>query len=332
MDTKTIPSFHIGLKGQYKIEIKRNNTIIKETDWFDNLITDYGLLEYKKYRHIDSFECHIGTGTGTPSVSDTKLETRLKTSDTSNRSSLVEENKKAACIYEFTFPKGSVIGNITEVGVKYYYGSVLFSRSLITDSNNVLTALTITDIDELTVYYKILIKFPTEDTQPFTIVNNGVTHTVIGRRILKTKAIPHSWANLTSVLSEGDGEGILGYSSNFILSDNLNNSNDRLFKPIDSYNYNYDYIHNSDNGVSSVDQLTINPNLPELTSKIILKHAHCNWSTGIKYVAALNRMFKYFHPDGSNTGFLYYFEFDPPLVKTDEQELHITYKVTWGRE
>ena len=329
MSNKIIPNIHIDLKGQYKIEIKRNNTIIKETDWFDNLITDYGLLEYKRSLYSSDFECHIGTGTATPSVSDTKLETHFKTSDTAGRSSLVEENKKAACIYKFTFPKGSVIGNITEVGVRYYNSASLFSRSLITDSNNIPTALTITDIDELTVYYKILIKFPTEDTQPFTIVNNGVTHTVIGRRVLKNKAHPHYFADLTSVLNNNDSTSWVATSSNFILSDNPNGG--YLFDKNnnDDYNYIYGYSHE----IKLVDYLDINPDLPELTTKIILNHTVCNWSDGIKYVAALNKMFNSFYVDGSNgTWSLYYFEFDPPLVKTNEQELHITYKMTWGRE
>ena len=325
MSNKIIPNLHIDLKGQYKIEIKRNNTIIKETDWFDNLITDYGLLEYKRSLYSSDFECHIGTGTATPSVSDTKLETHFKTSDTVGRSSLVEENKKAACIYKFTFPKGSVIGNITEVGVSYYDSASLFSRSLITDSNNIPTALTITDIDELTVYYKILIKFPTEDTQPFTIVNNGVTHTVIGRRVLKNRAHPGYSANLTSMVGQTDSRGMAVTDSTAILSDNPNGG--YLFKG------NFNYIYSYDSGIRLVDYLDINPDLPELTTKIIVNHTVCNWSNGIKYVAALNKMFNSFYvDDGNSTWSLYYFEFDPPLVKTDEQELHITYKMTWGRE
>ena len=322
---ETIP-LNIGLKGQYKIEIKRNNTIIKETDWFDNLITDYGISNAKE-GEIE--RCEVGTGTTTPSILDLKLEQRIAFIDQHPTVSNSIENNKKATVYKFTFPKGSVIGNITEVGVRYYNSASLFSRSLITDSNNIPTALTITDIDELTVYYKILIKFPTEDTQPFTIVNNGVTHTVIGRRILKTKAIPHYFANLTSVLNNNDTTSWVATSSNFILSDNPNGG--YLFDKNNNDDYNYIYGYSDE--IKLVDYLDINPDLPELTTKIILNHTVCNWSDGIKYVAALNKMFNSFYVDGSNgTWSLYYFEFDPPLVKTNEQELHITYKMTWGRE
>ena len=172
MNSLTKPQ--LGLSGQYRVEIKRNGIIIKETDWFDNLITNTGLDYLGSDRTV--FKCKVGTGTSAPNVLDFSLSNELASvhlhidgvysSNTAVQvTNSLEPNFITSYTYNCVFPQGAVVGNITEVGI----GPVtegLFSRALITDSNNVPTSLTLLAIDQLTLYYKLTVA-------PVISVTNG---------------------------------------------------------------------------------------------------------------------------------------------------------------
>ena len=158
---------------------------------FDNLITDYGISKAGDTTYYPLGICLVGTGTTTPTVNDINLDQYLNQTRETGDTVYSIENNKLAEVRKYTFTKGSVVGNITEVGVANGYGSItvsnqnLVSRTLITDSNNVPLALTVTSLDELTVYYKFLYSVSMNDTPVYVFTNNGVNHNVKLRRVCK---------------------------------------------------------------------------------------------------------------------------------------------------
>ena len=306
----------IGMSGKYKIEIKRNNTIIKETDWFDNLITDYGISNAKEDIIL---RCVVGTGVTTPTVLDLKLEQQIAFIDQHPVISNSIENNKKATVYKFTFPKGSVIGNITEVGVSNW-GSTdkIISRSLITDSNNIPTALTITDIDELSVYYKILMSVSFADSPVYVLNYNNTNYNVKIKRLFKhIPAVDSSYGYL------GSFSGNYSFRSMVYGDYPLSNVNDNSNTPFPNANN----TTNSVNYVSyGIIEQVIEKGSNFVIRKVILKNTEYNDARGIRYFPLISGDFYI------NYSSLYYFEFDPPLVKTNTQELSFTYKVSWGRD
>ncbi len=317
---ETIP-LNIGLKGQYKIEIKRNNTIIKETDWFDNLITDYGIKRiYRTNNFLDSnlTHCLIGTGGTAPKVSDTSLSVFFKkTSGSLNNSTTVGNNTNS--IYRYVFPKGSVIGNITEVGCSDGVNS-LVSRSLITDSNNEVLPLEVTDQDELIVYYNFITKHSSADGNPFTLLFNGVNHTVTLRRINKNNA--SSLDSAVNVFPKKVSSNILLGISGAYNKDKFNNTTNNPFVDIED-----EHIYIGSNVIVTNKSFTDN----SYTATITYPRDILNFTSGVRYIALALEDFRNYGSSKFNMCSKYYFEFDPPLMKTRSEELQFTYKVTWSR-
>lgn len=135
------------------------------TGWFDNLILDQGLRIFASNNmsftggQWPGSKCYIGTSGVAPAPNQTQLLGPITSAD---RSTYVMSNPDSSNGYElsatmsFVFTKGQVIGNMAEIGVGWDRSiNNLFSRTLIVDSNGNPTTLTLTDIDQLTVYYKI---------------------------------------------------------------------------------------------------------------------------------------------------------------------------------
>lgn len=173
----------IGLSGQYRAEIRRNGIIIQETDWFDNLITDSGLNYLGG--NVPVLKCKVGTGTNVPNVLDVSLSNELGSAFlstdqwgwSSNLSAQVTNSLEPDFIsshtYACSFAQGSVVGNVTEVGIGPAAGN-LFSRALITDNNSTPTTLTLLAIDQLTLYYKLTITPILTQTNGSVSINNVV--------------------------------------------------------------------------------------------------------------------------------------------------------------
>lgn len=149
-----------GMAGEYRLVLNEGTDRELKTDWFDNLITDYGLNNLRVNNIRRLAYARVGTGTVSPSNGDTTLNSHLAASaiNTSKptASSLGSPTYKAALTMQYTFSQGSVVGNITEIGVgTTATGSDLFSRALIVDGVGNPTALAVSAIDQLTVYYRL---------------------------------------------------------------------------------------------------------------------------------------------------------------------------------
>lgn len=166
------------MAGEYKLVVSRGGEVVQETDWFDNIVLDLGLNrlgvqsgDYFRY-------CRLGTGVSTPIESQMTLDSQIGYTSRSSSQSDSCYNVGAptyACLYTFsyTFAQGSVIGNVSEIGVGWgATGNSLFSRALITDSYGNPTSISIIAIDQLTVYYRFKM-FPTLTDSSGSFVING---------------------------------------------------------------------------------------------------------------------------------------------------------------
>lgn len=146
-------------QGEYRL-VKQaiDGSVVQDTGWFPNLITDGGLNRMGSGTWVGA--CDIGTGTSTPSFSDTAL-TNFSARSTAVGSSIGNTGSPlyiGEMTYNAVFAFGTLNGNYTEVGMAYLVsGSTynLFSKALILDGSSSPTSITILPTEQLTVYYKI---------------------------------------------------------------------------------------------------------------------------------------------------------------------------------
>ncbi len=162
------------VSGEYKFIKKTNGVVTLETDWIPNLITNIGMDRLGAPSTGVFSYCRVGTGNSTPDFTNTQLDAQIAVSaQISSAGSNVSDgapNYGMLKTTTFTFAQGAVVGNVTEVGVGWATtGATLFSRALILDGAGNPTTLTLTSIDQLTVFYRVRM-LPT-----ITDVNGSVT-------------------------------------------------------------------------------------------------------------------------------------------------------------
>jgi hypothetical protein len=172
------------LAGQYKYQITRANGQIEESPWMNNLITDNGLnmLGESSATVFDALQ--VGTGTNAVAASQSTLTQFLKATALSfvGTVRLGGAAHKSEHTYKAIFPQGDVVGIITELGVgrDTTGDGNIFSRALVVDANDVPTSMTIVALDQLTVFYKIIVTPPLNTvTGSFDIA--GVTYNYTAR-------------------------------------------------------------------------------------------------------------------------------------------------------
>lgn len=173
------------LKGEYKLVVTSPDGTTKETGWIPNLILDQGLdglsSEDSSLSGIFAY-MQVGTGTSTPTVSQTALEAPIATENT-DYTQFAYENAGSAGGYAATqtvwvnFPQGAVVGNITEIGIGSSlppgYTNVLFSRALIVDESSNPVSISVSAFDQLTTYYRLTVTPTiTSTTGTVTIAGN----------------------------------------------------------------------------------------------------------------------------------------------------------------
>lgn len=313
-----IASPQLALSGQYRAEIRRNGQLIQETDWFDNLITDYGLDFLTTYTTGSEpgaiGHCKVGTGSSTPTVLQTALDAQIAnkintTSYGGSSTSIINSgapNYLVTHTFTFTFPQGSVLGNITEVGVgPSALNEKLFSRALITDTNGDPSSLTLIAIDQLTIYYKLNIAPPLIDY----VGTVNISGTTYGYKSRYPRIANSFFASTTSFcfysgLAFSSTGGNIYSVGNFVDGD--------LTKRISATSDNVSVAGN-------------NINDPYLNGTLYRKMIFRvpitagNWPTGIK---AIDFTF------GPTTCEMV---FDTPIIKTNTQVLSIEIQASWGR-
>lgn len=185
----------VKLKGRYKVrKFNELGEVTQDTGWFDNLITNQGLDQIGGYQFAYNvggpfflIACSVGTGTNTPSVSDTQLQTfgaaapTLGSGVTAPSSLTYNAGPPSywACIMEYTFPAGSATGTWSEIGVGNWTANTdtqpwLFSHALI-QSGGSPTTITVLSNESLQVTYELDYYINTT-TNSYSFVMSTVTY------------------------------------------------------------------------------------------------------------------------------------------------------------
>lgn len=158
----------VTLAGRYRLGARRPDGRLRPVaGWFDNLILDAGLDEMAANRTwLDC--CQLGGGLSQPAADQTTLESF--TVGTSNR---IAANSAAAGSAPYRgasqitwrFPVGSVVGEVSEIGVgsSAAGGTPLFSRARIKDILGDDTAVEYLADEAPEVTYELAVIPPTED-------------------------------------------------------------------------------------------------------------------------------------------------------------------------
>ncbi len=195
----------VGLEGWYTLRaIRRSGRVTRERVFkveacrelppFHNLITNLGLNRFGS-TGADSLytRCHVGTGTSTPSVTDTQLQTFLAAVSTSNPTTAISNSGPPDYYSYRTFTWASAIGalgnnNLTEIGISgQNTNGLLFSRELIRDSGGNPTAFPISSDEQLEVTYELRL-YPNLTDVPATVMVGSNSHDTITRPIAVTNA------------------------------------------------------------------------------------------------------------------------------------------------
>lgn len=174
---KPIFNTHLLLKGRYKCKVFSANGVLKqETDWFDNLITNQGLDQIGSAAiplgspfggpYLNGV-CSVGTGTTTPSFSDTQLTSYGAASSPqtgglwgSNVAYVAGPPSYWSSVWVYTFNAGVATGTWSEIGVGNWYHTSdtqpeLFSHALIVDGSGNPTTVTVLSTESLQVTYEL---------------------------------------------------------------------------------------------------------------------------------------------------------------------------------
>lgn len=286
----------VGLSGRFKIEKIKNNRRQVLLDWFPNLITNNGLNLMVGSAKFN--KCFVGSGSGTPQVSDTQLESLIAESDSAGSidSGIDTNNKFTYMRRTFTFDAGSATGNLSEIGVGAS-STDLFSRALILDDHGNPTTITVLSDEILVVTYECRVNQPLGD---YNLSVDGYSVVLRAQSIGDTDAWagPHRPIYMDTEVSTADPGRASAWTG-----------------PIGDV---YSTPSGTRYGRSSVSTDSYNDNSYTLTGEILFDISDANdtltafsWSW-----AAMGG---------------WQMSVDPPIVKTSSDELRIKTRVTWGR-
>ena len=173
----------MSIAGEFLIEVRRGGELVTNTGWFDNLITDGGLDRLATGLVICQYGS-IGTGTTAPANGNTALVAfvaQVNGAIADSNSNGGTPNYIAQGTVRWVFAQGAVVGNMAEVGAGWgASGTNLFSRALILDGGGAPTTLTLTSLDQLTLYYRDTVTPATTDLTG-TVTLGGQTYNYTGR-------------------------------------------------------------------------------------------------------------------------------------------------------
>jgi hypothetical protein len=154
----------MGLAGRFKLTMTNvTDGSVRETEWFDNIVTDSGLNGIGTTNMVA--RCYVGTGSTTPADTDTALTSFLAANSSggtpvSAASVSSPYYSKNTMVYRFA--AGVAAGNISEIGIAPS-GTVpqpLFSHALVLDGGGSPTTVTVLSDEILDVTYEIRAYYP----------------------------------------------------------------------------------------------------------------------------------------------------------------------------
>lgn len=178
------PETEVGFYGEIEV-IKKTRGIVTRHLKFRNVITDVGLkhmAEISQYAigvHNCIYLCQLGTGTTTPTSSDTTLEAYSTYKQYSSISSGGATNDYYAKI-QFEFGLSEAIGSWSELGMSWTFssGSNVFCRMLFKDEGGNPITITKTSDDTMTIIYYLHAIRTSDTPTENTITIDSTTYTV----------------------------------------------------------------------------------------------------------------------------------------------------------
>lgn len=269
-------------------------------DWFPNLILEGGLErmgESADYMQA----CRVGAGSTPPTINDTTLDSQVAT--TTGISGNVAGAQSVEPYFgwrrrTYRFPEGSAAGNLSEVGVGWGSGGLLFSRALISDPGGAPTTISVGTDETLDVTYELRMYTPVGDLTG-TVNIAGVNHAWVSRAGSVTNSAQWSPGPTGSVVGPVTGTALTG--------------------PIGP-------VTGGPSGATSSLSLvrgSYAPNSRKISTTLTAGLTQGNLAGGIRSILLQG---------GVGRVGTYQIEFDPPIPKDATKLFSLTFEISWARK
>lgn len=293
---------------KFKAIVKKDNKVIKESGWSNNLVLDAGLNRMSVDTWIN--RCCVGTGNSLPSNGQTMLDSFIA-STTTHKDGLAVANTLVAPYYygyrmTWVFSVGVAAGNLSEVGLGWGNAN-LWNRALLRDIAGNPTTLTVLSDESLEIIAEVRCYPATSISGSFPLVDkNDVLiseHTYIGLPVIANQAT----SSFGRVILGYDGSPAANYSC-IALSESMGSS--ITSKPTA-------YIENTSN--------------PNATTYPTLKSAKavCTFPPDRTNFAHKTLFLRNTLLADTNIG--YKLEISPPISKTNLESMVYEFTLSWGR-
>lgn len=294
------------ISGLYKYKLLDKDGKVKQSGQFKNLITDAGMDYLNQSGNFHVYFLSIGSGTSAPAFSDTQLQARITTSTQVAWRNSVKDNPPYGAVGTATYTLKNTSGNgwnVSEVGIgPETNGSQLFSRALVLDAAEQPTTITVLVGETLIVTYEYTYWLPEDDQVSSFILggNKGGEEIQVTARPLGVKNPSYRTVASERMTHGGDNDqAVTAVSAGALV-------------PVTDILLANPY-------------LKITPYPGVAVSRGVTRHrftfpiAVGNFPTGVR---TLSR----------KLGQSYWqFEFNPPIMKTADDELTFTIEHVWGR-
>lgn len=296
----------LGISGRYKLRATRPDGAVRsESPWMQNLILDTGLNALGTQEPID--KCWVGTGSATPLVTDTALQSPLASVTTSSPENGTFGISPAPDYYRwrwfgFRFGAGVAAGNLTEVGVSSAT-NVFFSRSLIKDDLGQPTSFTVLADETLDVIYELQV-YPDLVDSVYSKTFNGTTYEFTSRVASVTYSHPSQLLGYISFHSVAPGSNQAAHAYSGTIGD-ITQVPSGSGSPADGFTR------------------------PTYSNNSLKNNIDYKWSLNYGNFAEGIKSF-YIRPN-YNAWFRTQIGVNPPIMKTTNHVFALSCEVSWGR-
>lgn len=294
------------ISGMYKYKLLDKDGKVKQSGQFKNLITDAGMDYLNQSGNFDVYYLSIGSGTNAPAFSDTQLQARIATSAKVPWSNSVKDNPPYGAVGTATYTLKNTTGtgwNVSEIGIgPETNGSNLFSRALVLDAAEQPTTIVVLNGETLIVTYEYTYWLPEDDQVSSFILggNKGGEEIQVTARPLSVKDPTYRTEAAQRMTHGGDqNQAQTAVSAGALV-------------PVTNISLANPY-------------LKITPYPGVAVSRGVTRHRFTfpisvgNFPTGVRTLSRkLGQSF-------------WQFEFNPPIMKTADDELTFTIEHVWGR-
>lgn len=295
-----VANINYGVSGRYKIHAHTADGKQRLlADWFDNLITNNGLdlLADKSWTQGFMSRCVVSADTAAPSVGQSSVSDIVASTSTANfnQGAIDEVNRYVTQTRSWQFSQGAAAGNISTIAVGLADDN-LGSIALVRNSNGDPVTINVQNNEFLTVTYQLKVKQPISDITYDDI--DG--HAVVMRPSLINSV--GGWSQQRMTLEAANSGSTISFGS----TGTINAIDSAPSLPSSAFR-----ASSAENDAYVTGSFT-------RTGKIIF---------GIDRANALLNSFRVRLGIGT-----FQLSVDPPINKTNEDELSLGFTIRWARE